>query len=74
MSDGAYLFFLESVHGKDEALGGETGEGAVVTEVAKDKASDTLVFLWSVIVQVCGDGSLLLNFAPRRKHRICWIA
>lgn len=35
---------------KDEVLKGGTGGGAVVTDVAKDKARDMLVFLLRVIV------------------------
>ena len=49
--DGAYFSFLEPLH-KDDVLGGGVGAGAVVTEVAKDKARDTLVFLLSVIVRI----------------------
>jgi hypothetical protein len=52
ISDGAWLLFLEPLCRKDEALGGGVGAGAVVTEVAKDKARDMLVFLLSVIVQI----------------------
>ena len=51
ISGGAYLLLVESPHNKDEVLGGGVGAGAVVTEVAKDNANDTLVRLLSVIVQ-----------------------
>jgi hypothetical protein len=52
ISDGSYLLLPEPLCRKDEVLGGGVGAGAVVTEVAKDKASDTLVLLLSVI---CAD-------------------
>ncbi len=50
--DGVYLLVLESPRREDEVLGGGVGAGAVVTEVAKDKARDMLVFVPSVIAQV----------------------
>lgn len=46
----AYLSLVGPLCCKDESLGGGVGAGAVVTEVAKDKARDTMVFLFSVIV------------------------
>lgn len=58
--DGACLLFLGPLCRKDEALGGGVGAGAVVTEVAKDKARDMLVFLLSVIVQIFAYNFLLL--------------
>jgi hypothetical protein len=51
ISDAASLLFLESLRRNDDVFGGGVGAGAVVTEVAKDKARDTLVLL-SVIVQI----------------------
>jgi hypothetical protein len=50
--DIACLLFLEPLRRKDDVLRGGVGAGAVVTEVAKDKARDTLVFLLSAMVQI----------------------
>jgi hypothetical protein len=59
VSDGACLLFLEPLRCEDDVLGGGDEAGAVVTEVAKDKARDRLVFLLSGMMQdICP--SLLL--------------
>jgi hypothetical protein len=62
---------VESPHHKDEVLGGGVGAGAVVTEVAKDNANDTLVRLLSVIAQIyCL--SLLLFVCLCHLRKIPW--